>query len=183
MNDPAAQPAAVPDATRTEDPAREAATPAPSRLEAAHAPGEKPIPALSAIPQFPTTAPGTKPEEEMLPGAKPFVVEIHTYANEKGHRIEERRLVSGELPGRYPAFLGHAIFIMEDSQGNKEQTPISFPIIAPDVATAFLKYTRMRDVTKERIVAERNAPVVDNSPRIQLPGAPTGPGGVPIRGP
>lgn len=115
----------------------------------------------------------------------PFRVQIATFVNEQGHKIEQRVCVKGTLPPRYPAFMGFAVLAADDGTGLTEYS-LHFAIMAPDVDTAFEKFPRMRDLAKEKKMAELNAPMRPQAPAIavvdKFGNSMRGPGGVPLSG-
>jgi hypothetical protein len=135
----------------------------------------------------PITEASTPPVDLSKVPAKPvlqFRVQTFHYANEEGHRIEERVCVKGVLPLNYPRFMGRCDVAWSDGV-DQFKDKLFFPIQAPDLDTAFEKYPRLRDVAKARKLKEINEGLAGpEQPLIQVVGGQgnAGPGGLPLTG-
>lgn len=114
---------------------------------------------------------GNTPKLPDPPSRSSFIVEVHSYADERGAKIEHRVIISGTAPSNYPAFIGHGAIRVETPEG-VQQVPFPFPI--DDVTTVEEAFGRFEveirkhaEAYKEKVMAQRHAP------QILIPGVNT----------
>lgn len=71
--------------------------------------------------------------------------EAKQYHDPEGRHITHHVCVRGELPENVPEFVGQAVILERNQQGQTRHTPFAFPITADDLEAAFRLFDASRD--------------------------------------